>query len=144
MICSANVINADGRSDITLLLEILKTVLGLVPVVFGIFFDIDALLWSMVAVSALLYLVHAYCVSRVIRYSVGRQLLDILPIFLISVFMALAVNLMNSLDIHYVLLLFLQIAAGGAITVLIYEFVYRSEEYRDIRNEIIRIIRRRK
>lgn len=144
MICSANVINADGRSDITLLLEILKTVLGLVPVVFGIFFDIDALLWSMVAVSALLYLVHAYFVSRVIRYSVGRQLLDILPIFLISVFMALAVNLMNSLCIHYVLLLFLQIAAGGAITVLIYEFVYRSEEYRDIRNEIIRIIRRRK
>lgn len=144
MICSANVINADGRSDITLLLEILKTVLGLVPVVFGIFFDIDALLWSMVAVSALLYLVHAYFVSRVIRYSVGRQLRDILPIFLISVFMALAVNLMNSLDIHYVLLLFLQIAAGGAITVLIYEFVYRSEEYRDIRNEIIRIIRRRK
>ena len=58
--------------------------------------------------------------------------------------MALAVNLMNSLGIHYVLLLFLQIAAGGAITVLIYEFVYRSEEYRDIRNEIIRIIRRRK
>lgn len=144
MICSANVINADGRSDITLLLEILKTVLGLVPVVFGIFFDIDALLWSMVAVSALLYLVHAYCVSRVIRYSVGRQLRDILPIFLISVFMALAVNLMNSLGIHYVLLLFLQIAAGGAITVLIYEFVYRSEEYRDIRNEILRIILRRK
>lgn len=37
MICSANVINADGRSDITLVLELVKTVLGLIPVLFGIF-----------------------------------------------------------------------------------------------------------
>ena len=40
MMCSANVINADGRSDITLVLEILKTVMGLIPVVFGIILSV--------------------------------------------------------------------------------------------------------
>ena len=142
MICSANVINADGRSDITLVLELVKTVLGLIPVLFGIFFSVEALLWSMVGVSVLIYAVHAYCVSKVIPYSVVSQLKDILPIFLVSALMAFIVNLMNGLDMHFVLLLALQVVSGFVIIVIIYEFVYKSEEYRDIRNELIKQFRR--
>ena len=141
MICSANVINADGRSDITLVLELVKTVLGLIPVLFGIFFSVEALLWSMVGVSVLIYAVHAYCVSKVIPYSVVSQLKDILPIFLVSALMAFIVNLMNGLDMHFVLLLALQVVSGFVIIVIIYEFVYKSEEYRDIRNELIKKFR---
>lgn len=143
MICSANVINADGRSDITLFLEILKTVLGLVPVVFGILFSVEALLWSMAGVSAILFLVHAYYVSKVIPYSVVMQVKDILPIFAVSAVMAFTVSLMNMLNLPCLLLLILQVLAGGIITVLIYELVYKNEEYRDIRNELLRIIRKR-
>ena len=142
MICSANVINADGRSDITLVLELVKTVLGLIPVLFGIFFSVEALLWSMVGVSVLIYAVHAYCVSKVIPYSVVSQLKDILPIFIVSALMAFIVNLMNGLDMHFVLLLALQVVSGFVIIVIIYEFVYKSEEYRDIRNELIKQFRR--
>jgi O-antigen/teichoic acid export membrane protein len=141
MICSANVINADGRSDITLVLELVKTVLGLIPVLFGIFFSVEALLWSMVGVSVLIYAVHAYCVSKVIPYSVVSQLKDILPIFIVSALMAFIVNLMNGLDMHFVLLLALQVVSGFVIIVIIYEFVYKSEEYRDIRNELIKQFR---
>lgn len=142
MMCSANVINADGRSDITLVLEILKTVMGLIPVVFGIIFSVEALLWSMVGVSFILFVVHAAYVSKVIHYSVGRQLADILPILCVSMVMALIVNAMNMLAIPQWLLLLLQICAGGTIVVLAYEFVYKSTEYRDIKNELFRLIRK--
>ena len=142
MMCSANVINADGRSDITLVLEILKTVMGLIPVVFGIIFSVEALLWSMVGVSFILFVVHAAYVSKVIHYSVGRQLADILPTLCVSIVMALIVNAMNMLVMPQWLLLLLQICAGGTIVVLAYEFVYKSTEYRDIKNELFRLIRK--
>lgn len=142
MMCSANVINADGRSDITLVLEILKTVMGLIPVVFGIIFSVEALLWSMVGVSFILFVVHAAYVSKVIHYSVGRQLADILPTLCVSIVMALIVNAMNMLAIPQWLLLLLQVCAGGTIVVLAYEFVYKSTEYRDIKNELFRLIRK--
>ena len=142
MMCSANVINADGRSDITLVLEIVKTVMGLIPVVFGIIFSVEALLWSMVGVSFILFVVHAVYVSKVIHYSVGRQLADILPTLCVSIVMALIVNAMNMLVMPQWLLLLLQICAGGTIVVLAYEFVYKSTEYRDIKNELFRLIRK--
>ena len=142
MMCSANVINADGRSDITLVLEIVKTVMGLIPVVFGIIFSVEALLWSMVGVSFILFVVHAAYVSKVIHYSVGRQLADILPTLCVSIVMALIVNAMNMLTMPQWLLLLLQICAGGTIVVLAYEFVYKSTEYRDIKNELFRLIRK--
>lgn len=142
MMCSANVINADGRSDITLVLEILKTVMGLIPVVFGIIFSVEALLWSMVGVSFILFVVHAAYVSKVIHYSVGRQLADILPTLCVSIVMALIVNAMNMLAMPQWLLLLLQICTGVTIVVLAYEFVYKSTEYKDIKNELFRLIRK--
>ncbi len=142
MMCSANVINADGRSDITLFLEILKTVLGLVPVVFGILFSVEALLWSMVGVSFILYIAHALCVSKVIHYSMGRQFGDILPSLCVSIVMALIVNLMNLLSMPCWILLILQICAGVLIVIPSYELVYKSDEYRDIKNELYRLIGR--
>ena len=107
MMCSANIINADGRSDITLFLEILKAVMGLIPV---------------------------------IRYSVGRQLRDILPSLCISVVMALIVNAMNMLDMPLWLLLILQICAGALVVIPAYEFVYKSAEYSDIKSELLSLI----
>lgn len=136
MLSCVNVINADGRSDLTLILEILKTSLGVIPVLFGIFLSVKAMLWSMIATSAVLFLIHAAFVSKVIPYSVGRQLADMMPTLVVSAFMALIVNLFNYLDMSPWILLILQILTGGAIVIFIYEVVYPNEEYRDIRSEI--------
>ncbi|HIZ85470.1 MAG TPA: lipopolysaccharide biosynthesis protein [Candidatus Coprenecus stercoravium] len=142
MICSANVINADGRSDITLILEIVKTVMALIPVVFGIVFSVEALLWSMVGVYAVLFIIHAVCVSKVIHYSVMSQIKDILPVLAVSAVMAFIVNLLNFLDLRPWVLLLLQLFCGGLIIVFTYELVYKNAEYRDIRNEIVKLFRK--
>lgn len=136
MLSCVNVINADGRSDLTLILEILKTSLGVIPVLFGIFLSVKAMLWSMIVTSAILYIIHAAFVSKVIPYSVGRQLADMLPTLIVSAFMALIVSLFNLTDMSPWIQLILQILTGGAIVIFIYEVVYPNEEYRDIRSEI--------
>ena len=144
MVCCANVINADGRSDITLLLEILKTVFALVPVCFGIFFSIEAMLWSMVAVYALLYVIHALFVSKIMRYTLAEQLSDLCPSFLVSVVMAVLVYLFNYVEMPYFLRLLVQLVAGLAIVLLAYEVFFTNEEYKDIRNEILKKIWKKK
>lgn len=142
MICSANVLNADGRSDITLVLEIIKTLMAGIPVIFGIFFSIEALLWSMVGTYAILYTVHAVYVSKIVSYSVLSQIKDILPVFAVSAVMAFCVNLLNGLDLAPWLLLLIQLVTGAVITVLIYELVYKNQEYRDIRDELFKQLRK--
>ena len=141
MICSANVLNADGRSDITLILEIIKTVTALIPVVFGIFFSIEAMLWSMTGTYAVLYLIHAVYVSRIISYSVLSQLKDIFPVLAVSAFMAFCANLLNKVSLAPWMVLLLQLAAGTLIIILIYELIYKNDEYRDIRNELLKKLR---
>lgn len=137
MLSCTNVINADGRSDMTFRLEVIKTAAGIIPVILGILVSVEALLWSMIGTSVIVYFLHAYYVSRTIPYSLSMQFRDIFPIFLASTVMALVVNALNYIDLQPWLLLLVQIAAGGATTVFIYEFIYRCEEYHDIKKEIL-------
>lgn len=144
MICSANILNANGRSDTTLYLEIMKTLLAVFPVLAGVFISIEALLWSTVAVSAVSYLVYAVCVSKSVDYPVGRQLLDILPYFGVSAFMAAAVFCLSFLPAPQWVILIVQLAVGAAITVFSYETVCRNEEYREIKAAVLKLCKRKK
>jgi O-antigen/teichoic acid export membrane protein len=48
---SVNVFNANGKSEITLKLEIIKTLLAVIPVTLGIIYNIEMLLWGMVGIT---------------------------------------------------------------------------------------------
>ena len=144
MICSANIINANGRSDTTLYLEIMKTLLAAIPVLAGIFYSIEALLWCTVAVSAVSYLVYAVQVSKSVDYPVMSQLKDILPYFLVSAFMAAAVFCLSFLPLPQWAVLGIQLAAGAGLTVLSYETVYRNDEYEDVKSALLKLLKLKK
>ncbi len=136
---SINVFNANGKSDMTLLLEIIKTLLAAIPVTLGVLFDIKLLLWGMVAISVASYLIHAKFVSKEIAYPLWLQIKDILPFIIISAIMSLAVHCLGMLNLAALPLLILQITAGFFITVAMYELVYKAEEYTDIKNEVLKM-----
>lgn len=144
MVCSANIINANGRSDTTLYLEIMKTVLAGIPVLAAIFLDIEAMLWSTVAVSAVSYLVYAVKVSESVDYPVREQIRDILPYLGISVAMAAIVFCLSFLPLAHWLVLIIQVAAGAAVVVVAYGYVYRNEEYEDVKTALSRMLKREK
>ena len=81
---SVNVFNANGKSEITLKLEIIKTLLAVIPVTLGIIYNIEMLLWGMVGITVASYLIHAGYVSREIPYTVWMQVKDIMPYLVIS------------------------------------------------------------
>ena len=144
ILSSVNVFNANGKSDKTLLLEIIKTALAVIPVTLGIVCNIKFLLWGMVGISLLSYLIHAAFVAKEINYTVWRQVKDILPFFIISSVMSILVHFIGELEMKALYLLALQIAAGFAITLAAYEIFYKSEEYTDIKNEMMRVLRLKK
>lgn len=137
-ICSANIINANGRSDLTLRLEIIKTVLAVIPVMAGIWISVEALLYAITGVSVIVYLFHAYYVTKVLSYSVKEQFRDILPTLAISLLMAAIVFALSYLPLPQWLILLIQISAGVSIIIFIYEKIYASEEYLDIKRMFLK------
>jgi hypothetical protein len=124
---------------------VIKTLLAAIPVTLGIIYDINMMLWGMVAVSALSYLVHAWYVSKEIPYSLVRQVADIIPFFACSAVMGGVVYVIgNAIELSPLLTLLVQLAAGFVITVISYEFIYRTEEYRDIRNQALKVLKLKK
>lgn len=144
ILSSVNVFNANGKSNVTLLLEIIKTAFAAIPVVLGILYDIQALLWGLVASTLLSYMVHALFVSREIDYPFWRQMGDIFPFILISALMSVAVYFTGMLPIAPLPLLILQIFAGFTIVLLSYELVYKPEEYIELKGEILKVLRLKK
>lgn len=142
---SVNVFNANGKSEITLKLEIIKTLLAVIPVTLGIIFDIKMLLWGMAVVATISYIIHAGYVSREIPYTIWMQIKDILPFILISAIMGVIVYITGEVtDIPPLPTLLIQIMTGFAVTLISYELIYKAEEYKDIRNEALKILKLKK
>ena len=142
IMCGANVINSDGRSDITLMLEILKTLLAAIPLLLGIFISIEAMLYGMIATHAVLFTVHSLYVAKITGYRFADQIRDILPPLVTAGVTSGLVNLINLLPLHPVAGLAVQIVAGIAMTVAVYELIYRNSEYQDIKEMLLRAFRK--
>ena len=78
-------IAAIGKSKVMMNWTIIKQTAGVLFVVVGlVLFGIKGLLIGMVIKSWLIYLVNAALVSKYIGYPLKKQLLDLLPIFIVS------------------------------------------------------------
>ncbi len=110
-------INAKGRSDVFLKLEIIKKVYGLAILLVSVlcFDGVMAIAWGGVISSAVSAAVNAHPNKELIHYGFLEQLHDILPTILISLVMFGVVYAMNTLALPAAVLLVLQAAAGVAV-----------------------------
>jgi len=112
-------IKAIGRSDISLILEIIKkSVYFAIIAVFIYFSDSPIMLAaSGVLCTVVATLINTYPNRKLIGYSYRHQIRDLAPNFLLSVLMGVAVMLVGRMAIAPLALLMLQIAAGGIVYV---------------------------
>lgn len=113
-----NVLQVKGRSDLILLLEIIKksllAILIILSLLFG--FGIIGLIWTAVISSFVSFLINSYFSAREIEYSSKEQIKDLLPSFLISFIMGIVVFLIGRIvDENHLLQLIGQITIGIAI-----------------------------
>ncbi len=119
--CNLQAINAMGRSDVFLKLEIIKKAYGMALLIFAlIFFDSPIAIVAMGIISTLIgSFVNSFPNKKLIGYSYFEQIRDILPSLAASVLMFGAVVAVGMLQLAPILTLLLQIVTGVIVYVAI-------------------------
>lgn len=105
-------INALGRSDIFLKLEIIKRTVSLIVLGISIPFGIYAMAWGVFLSGVLGSFINAYPNLKLLNYSYLEQWKDIIPSLLLSLVMGVIVYSLNFLDFSEWQILILQIVLG--------------------------------
>ncbi|MFE4706049.1 lipopolysaccharide biosynthesis protein [Peribacillus simplex] len=117
-----NILLVKGRSDLFLLLEIIKKVILTILIVLSLWFKVGIMGLIIVAVlhSYLALFVNTYFSSKEISYSMREQIKDILPIFLIALFMGIVVFYIGAiLPSSNIIKIVIQISSGCIVYVSI-------------------------
>ena len=112
-----NAIKAMGRSDIFLKLDILKKAIGLTIMFATIFISVEVMALSYLATSVLSAFINAYPNKKLLGYSFGEQVKDILPSLCLSTVMFIVCYSVTFLGIGDLLTILIQIVTGVAVYV---------------------------
>lgn len=128
-------VNAIGRSDVFLKLEIIKKIYGLVILILTIKFGLIPLAIGQVVSGIISTFVNASPNKKLLGYSYFEQLKDLFPYFLSSLCMFAGVYAMNWIPVKPIFLLLLQILAGALIYVAICK-IFKIEAFEYMLNII--------
>ena len=127
-----NMFQVQGRSDLFLKLEIIKKIIGVGPLLLGVFVNIYWMLAGTLISSLISYYLNAYYSGPFLNYSIKEQVKDILPSFGVAVAMAVPVYSISFIPINPFILLPLQIVIGAVITIIICEAT-KLPEYMELK-----------
>lgn len=114
-----DMLQVQGRSDIFLVLEIVKKIIGIGPLCLGIFIDIYWMLAGSIVTGIISFFLNSYYTGRNLGYSSWQQLKDIAPSYLIAGVIALSVYFLKFLPLSFWFVLPLQILVGTSVFFLI-------------------------
>lgn len=138
-----NMLKVLGRSDIFLYLEILKKVIAIIPICLGIFVDIYWMLVASIIVGIIDFFLNSYYTGRKLGYSSWMQIKDVAPSFAISLVVAASVYFLKYLSLSYWIILPIQLLVGAIVALIINEMI-KLEEYVELKNIVISIVKRKK
>lgn len=113
-----NAIKAMGRSDLFLVLEVIKKAIGLLALFITMHMGVLYMALSRVFTGILAQIINAFPNSRLLKYPYIQQLKDMLPAILLSTAMGLAVYSLTFLGLGDFATLAIQIAVGAGIYIL--------------------------
>lgn len=134
-----NILQVKGRSDLFLKLEILKKCFAIIPILLGIFFNIDSMLYGYIFVSFVSYYINSYYSIDLLQYSILNQIRDILPSFVISIIVSCIMFSFSYIHISNYIILPLQLLIGLIISLSIYEKI-KLDEYIELKQILIKLI----
>lgn len=147
-VANLQVIQATGRSDTFLKLEIIKQAISLAIVFVSIRYSVMALLIAETVESFLSFFINAYPNKKLANYGCFEQLKDLMPTLCLSVSMGALVLAIGMLPLNVYILLVLQVAAGvafyvtGSILLKINSFYYILDVLKEIYHKIFKKVKK--
>lgn len=136
-----NMLQVQGRSELFLILEIIKKILGLAPLFIGAFVGIIPMLYVNLFIGVISYFLNSYWTGKLLGYSSWMQIKDIAPSFALSSLIAISVWFLKYLPISNWIILPIQI-----IIVFIVFYVAckltKMEEYEETKQLIMPVLKK--
>ena len=128
---NSNLLEAKGRSDLHLRLEIVRRVIGVTAAVIGLQFGIYGLLWSVAITQVICLFINSYYSGRFIDFPLGQQLAELFPFALMS---AVSGGLLWVVDTYALSSLadFWRLSIGSAVlglTYLLLVYLFAREDF---------------
>jgi O-antigen/teichoic acid export membrane protein len=123
-------INALGRSDVFLRLELIKKIIGVSLLLISIQFGIYYIAWSMVISGFIAAFINIFPSKKFLNYGYKEQITDLLPIILISIAMSVMVyGLGEIIQLDTIYVFITQIFAGIVIYMSL-SYLFKVDSYR--------------
>ena len=110
-----NAINAMGRSDWFLKLEIIKKVVGLTILLSTMWFGVMAMAYSLLLGSVLSQIINSWPNKKLLNYGYLEQVRDFAPGILLAVIMGICVYFIGYISLSVIFKLIIQIVSGSLI-----------------------------
>lgn len=123
-----NAIQAMGRSDLYLELEIIKKAVGMILLLFTMRISVMAMAYSMIISSILSQIINSWPNWKLLDYNYCEQLRDILPSIMLALLMGIGVYYLKFLPLPTIIILLIQFISGVAIYIGI-SALFRLEEF---------------
>lgn len=138
-----NMLQVQGRSDILLILEIVKKTILVIPLLVCIFVGIQEMLIVNIFTGIICFFLNSYYTGKRLGYTSWMQIKDVAPSYGVAIGMALAVYFFKYLPISYFIIFPIQIVVGVVFVWLVCEMIGLSE-YKEVKNIITSYIKKLK
>ena len=141
-----NILQVKGRSDLFLGLEIIKKIIGVISIAIVLYFKLGimGLIWALVINSYIAYFINSYYSAELLDYSTIQQIKDVIPAFILSIFMGIVVYFSNKIFLlDNLLKLILQIIIGITVYVFL-SITWKMEELKTVYEFIGSVLKRLK
>ena len=108
-------LNAMGRSDLFLKLEVIKKILGISILMISLHMGPLAIAWSLLMTGIMATFINSAPNRKILKYSYKEQFMDLMPSFFLSFFMALLIYPVSFMELPDLFLIFLQTVIGAVI-----------------------------
>jgi len=131
-----NMLQVQGRSDIFLVLEIIKKVIAIGPIFLGIFVNIYWMLIGSLVIGIVSFFLNSYYSGRDLHYTSWMQLKDVASSYYVAIAISIPVYVLNCLHLQNWMILIIQILTGIIMFWGICK-IFKIEEY----NEVLTLIK---
>lgn len=125
-----NMLQVQGRSDLYLVLEIIKKVLAFGPLFVGVYVGIMPMLYTNLLFSIISYFLNSYWTGKLLGYTSWKQIKDIAPSFALATLIAISVWFFKFIPISNWIILPIQVFVGVIVFIIACR-LFRIPEYNE-------------
>lgn len=137
-----NAIKAIGRSDLFLVLEIIKKSVGILSMLATMWISVEAMAYSLLFVSVVSQFINSWPNRKLLGYSYLEQMKDILPSILLSLISCFCIIPFNFVVMPKILKLIIQVIIASVVYITLSK-VFRMEAFEYVMN-IVKGLKKKK